>query len=194
MENKKPTIEKKSSYESLGEEFPNFEETAEYDELKSVMLEKLKLAFWDKLQDEIKEKNYEGLLAVLNEIKVRICQLIPNRKDLHKNVEDAIDIQLIEQMLKHDALEDSYIFNVVQFIVTQLKELDSLRDEPFYEIWREQTNRRLISDDPRLHVILPIFLRETMHRIDKIAFEISAFKESPLYKNILERRANSNTD
>ena len=78
--------------------------------------------------------------------------------------------------------------------MTQLKELDSLRDEPFYEIWREQTNRRLISDDPRLHVILPIFLRETMHRIDKIAFEISAFKESPLYKNILERRANSNTD
>lgn len=194
MENKKPTIEKKSSYESLGEEFPNFEETAEYDELKSVMLEKLKLVFWDKLQDEIKEKNYEGLLAVLNEIKVRICQLIPTRKDLHKNVEDAIDIKLIEQMLKHDALEDSYIFNVVQFIVTQLKELDSLRDEPFYEIWREQTNRRLISDDPRLHVILPIFLRETMHRIDKIAFEISAFKESPLYKNILERRANSNTD
>ena len=53
MENKKPTIEKKSSYESLGEEFPNFEETAEYDELKSVMLEKLKLVFWDKLQDEI---------------------------------------------------------------------------------------------------------------------------------------------
>ena len=62
MENKKPTIEKKSSYESLGEEFPNFEETEEYDELKSVMLEKLKLVFWDKLQDEIKEKNYEGLL------------------------------------------------------------------------------------------------------------------------------------
>ena len=194
MENKKPTIEKKSSYESLGEEFPNFEETAEYDELKNVMLEKLKLAFWDKLQDEIKEKNYEGLLAVLNEIKERICQLIPNRKDLHKNIEDSIDIKLIEQMLKHDALDDSYIFNVVQFIVTQLKELDSLRDEPFYEIWREQTNRRLTSDDPRLHVILPIFLREAMHRIDKIAFEISAFKESPLYKNFLERRANSNSD
>ena len=56
MENKKPTIEKKSSYESLGEEFPNFEETAEYDELQSVILEKLRLAFWDKMQDEIKEK------------------------------------------------------------------------------------------------------------------------------------------
>ena len=63
----------------------NFEETAEYDELQSVILEKLRLAFWDKMQDEIK-KNYEGLLAILNEVKDRICNLIPNRKDLHKNI------------------------------------------------------------------------------------------------------------
>lgn len=194
MENKKPTIEKKSSYESLGEEFPNFEETAEYDELQSVILEKLRLAFWDKMQDEIKEKNYEGLLAILNEVKDRICNLIPNRKDLHKNISDTIDVKLIEQMLKHDAIDDKYIFNIIQFIITQLKELDSLKDEPFYEIWREQTNRRLMSDDPRLHVILPIFLRETFHRIDKIAFEITAFTQSPLYKSILERRSQSKTD
>lgn len=191
MVNKKPTIEKKTSYESLGEEFPSFEETAEYDELKSIMLEKLKLVFWDKLQDELKEQNFEGLLAILNEIKERICQLIPSRKDLHKNVEDNIDTKLIEQMLKYNALDDSYIFNVVQFIVTQLKELDSLRDEPFYEIWREQINKKLTSDDPRIHVILPIFLRETIHRIDKIAFEISAFKKSNLYKTFLEKQLNT---
>ena len=194
MENKKPTIEKKSSYESLGEEFPNFEETAEYDELQTVIIEKLRLAFWDKMQDEIKEKNYEGLLAVLNEVKERICNLIPNRKDLHKNISDTIDVKLIEQMLKHDAIDNNYIFNIIQFIITQLKELDSLKDEPFYEIWREQTNRKLMSDDPRLHVILPIFLRETFHRIDKIAFEITAFTKSALYKSIIERRSQSSSD
>ena len=191
MENKKPTIEKKSSYESLGEEFPNFNETAEYDELESVILEKLKLAFWDKMQDEIKEKKYETLLSVLNEVKEKICHLIPNRYDLHKNIEDTIDIKLIQQMLKHDAIDNKYIFNVIQFIITQLKELDSLRDEPFYEIWREQTNRRLLSDDQQLHIILPIFLRESFHRIDKISFEITAFKDSALYKSILERREHS---
>ena len=127
MENKKPTIEKKSSYESLGEEFPNFEETAEYDELQTVIIEKLRLAFWDKMQDEIKEKNYEGLLAVLNEVKERICNLIPNRKDLHKNISDTIDVKLIEQMLKHDAIDNNYIFNIIQFIITQLKALGDLR-------------------------------------------------------------------
>ena len=45
-----------------------------------------------------------------------------------------------------------------------------------------------MSDEPKLHIILPIFLRETFHRIDKIAFEITAFKESDLYKSILEKR------
>ena len=37
------------------------------------MLEKLKLAFWDKMQDEIKEKDYTSLLSVINEITERIC-------------------------------------------------------------------------------------------------------------------------
>ena len=86
-------------------------------------LKKLRLAFWDKMQDEIKEKNYEGLLAVLNEVKERICNLIPNRKDLHKNISDTIDVKLIEQMLKHDAIDNNYIFNIIQFIITQLKNL-----------------------------------------------------------------------
>ena len=60
----------------------------------------------------------------------------------------------------------------------------------------ERTNKSQIdvNDDPRLHVILPIFLRETFHRIDKIAFEITAFKESALYKSIIERRSQSKTD
>lgn len=188
MENKKPTIERKSSYESLGEEFPNFQDTAEYDDIQNAIIEKLKLIFWDDLQDDIKEEKYDKLLKVLNDIKTRICDLIPNRKDLHKNISDTIDTELIKQMIKHNAIDNNYIFNIIQFIITQLKELDTLRDEPFYEIWREQTNRKLMSDEPKLHIILPIFLRETFHRIDKIAFEIAAFKESNLYKSILEKR------
>ena len=34
------------------------------DELKSIMLEKLKLVFWDKLQDELKEQN-EYIVVIL---------------------------------------------------------------------------------------------------------------------------------
>ena len=188
MENKKPTIERKSSYESLGEEFPNFQDTAEYDDIQNAIIEKLKLVFWDNLQDDIKEEKYDKLLKVLNDIKTRICDLIPNRKDLHKNICDTIDTELIQQMIKHNAIDNNYIFNIIQFIITQLKELDTLRDEPFYEIWREQTNRKLMCHEPKLHIILPIFLRESFHRIDKIAFEITAFKESDLYKSIIEKR------
>ena len=193
MENKKPTIERKSSYESLGEEFPNFQDTAEYDDIQNAIIEKLKLVFWDDLQDDIKEEKYDKLLKVLNDIKTRICDLIPNRKDLHKNISDTIDTELIKQMIKHNAIDNNYIFNIIQFIITQLKELDTLRDEPFYEIWREQTNKKLMCGEPKLHIILPIFLRESFHRIDKIAFEITAFKESDLYKSILEKRR-QNTD
>ena len=42
--------------------------------------------------------------------------LIPKRKDLHKNIKDTIDIELIEQMIKHDAIDNKYIFNMIQLL------------------------------------------------------------------------------
>ena len=67
MENKKPTIEKKSSYESLGEEFPNFEETAEYDEtqLAKVMSPEEKAnVFFREIEGEVQSEAMSDQLKI----------------------------------------------------------------------------------------------------------------------------------
>ena len=128
------------------------------------------------------------LLSVLDELRFKICEMIPNRHDLHENLYEHIDIDLLEQMLNHDAVDSTYIFNTVQFIINQLKELDCIEDEPYYEIWRTQINKRLQDTECRLYILLPIFLRETFFRVDKIEYSIKMFKESEIYKAIKERR------
>ena len=148
----------------------------------------MQIAFWDKLESEMKDKKYEMLLSLLDEMRFKICEMIPNRHDLHENLYEHIDVDLLEQMLNHDAVDNNYIFNTIQFIINQLKELDSIEDEPYYEIWRTQVNKRIQDPECPIYVFMPIFLRETFFRVDKIEYSIKRFKASELYKIIKERK------
>jgi hypothetical protein len=162
--------------------------------IEDAITETMRMAFWDKMEDDIKNKDYDTVIAVLEEIRDGICELVPSRNDLHETMYEAIDIDLIKQMIQHDAIDNSYIYNLVQFIITKLKNFDSLEDEPFYEIWREQVNRRLTDNETPLYIILPRILREAFHRIAKIDYSIRQFKASELYQVIRERRRSIHGD
>ena len=195
MENEKKTYDKTLENEVLNED--NFEEITtqnnlleeEIDTLDERILNAMRTAFWDKLQDELENKEYLGLLQILEDIKERICDLVPNRPDIHQDMYEHIDTRLLQQMLEHDAVNDNYIFNLIQFIINTLKNFDSLEDEPYYEIWRESTNKKLSDPNYPIYVLLPIFLRETFHRLNKIEHMINLFKHSELYKSLIEKRA-----
>lgn len=161
----------------------------EIDTLDERILNAMQIAFWDKLQDELENKEYMSLLQILEDIKDRICDLVPNRPDIHQDMYEHIDTRLLQQMLEHDAVNNNYIFNLIQFIIDTLKNFDSLEDEPYYEIWRESTNKKLHDPNYPIYVFLPIFLRETFHRLNKIEHMITLFKHSELYKSLIEKRA-----
>ena len=103
------------------------------------------------------------LLKMLEETKLKLCNLIPNN-ELHQQIHEIIDIKLLDQMLKYDAIDNKYIFNLINFIITQLKKFDSIDNEPSYEKWRNLINVYLSSNTP-LYIILPRFLRETFFYI-----------------------------
>ena len=147
----------------------------------------MRQAYWDKLEQEILSKDYDNTLIVLTEISERICMFVPNRIDLHKELDEVIDIDLIKQMLKHDAVDFTIIYKLIHFIITQLKQFDCIEDEPYYEIWREQVERRLKADPPEMHKILPKFFKECFYRIEKVDYNIKLFRESEMYKTIKEQ-------
>ena len=162
--------------------------------LESSIRQNMYLAFWDKLEEEMKNKNYETLLSILEEIRERVCDLVPSRGDLHETMYENIDIDLIKQMLSHDAMNDEYIYNIVQFIITQLKNFDCIEDDPYYEIWRMQINKHLTNPETAKYISLPRFFRECFFRIEKIEYQIKSFKESELYRAIKERRRSINNE
>ena len=152
--------------ESKREEAANKVNEEEDDStLYDIIGNNLRLAFWDEIEEELKAKRYNRFLFVLVEFVEKLCGLVPHREDIHREVNDSIDVALIGQMLRHDAVDYAFIFGVIQYIIDTLKRFDSIEDEPFYEAWREQINIFMARPDIRNEIILPIFMREAFLRL-----------------------------
>ena len=107
-----------------------------------------------------------------NNVNTIICsrnleRLEKTTDEINKQLHEIIDIKLLDQMLKHNAVDDKYIFSLINFIITQLKDFDSIDNEPIYEKWRNLINIHL-SSNTLLYIIIPRFLRETFFYIDEI--------------------------
>ena len=145
--------------------------------LSNLVEENFNNAFWDKLEEDLKENNHEMLLDLLDEIRMRICNFVPNRKYIHTEVYENIDVKFIEQMLTHNAIDNQYIYDLINYIITQIRDFDSEEIEPNYEMWRTITNSHL-EKDTKLYILLPKFLREVFLRIYSLDDFIESFKQS----------------
>ena len=72
-------------------------------------------------------------------------------------------------------------------VIDQIKDLGSEHDEPFHEIFKTQVEVRFQRGE-QLDVILPFFFSETMVRLDKLETDIEAFRNSEMYKMLIEQR------
>jgi hypothetical protein len=155
--------------------------------------ERVKIAmyecYWDGVASDISNNDFNLTIQMLDEIRHRLCALTPNRNDMHNKIMENIDIDHMASMIKHDAISGEYIYSIINFIISQIKEYGTVADEPWNEIWREKVNSRLIKKD-LLSNVLPYFFSEAFHRLEKIEEEIQAFRSSELYQVIKERIKN----
>ena len=157
------------------------------DPLARRIQREMQRAFFDNISADIKDNNFESTFNIIDEIKSRICLVVPKRIDIHQQMHETLDIDYFKQMVTHDAFELSMIKNVMTFIIDKIKELGSEHDEPWHEIWRTQIEVRFQREET-LDIILPNFLKEALNRIDKLEREIAAFKSSEMYKMLMEQR------
>ena len=90
-------------------------------------------------------------------------------------------------MVKHNAFETNHIKSIMEALINHIKSLGSEHDEPFHEIFRTQIQVRFQRGE-QLDIILPFFFDETMLRLDKLEHDIETFKNSEIYKMLMEQR------
>ena len=164
----------------------------QHSDIDDYIYETMKRAFWDKLQDDLVDKKYTGMINVLSELREKLCNLVPHRVDLHKEYYEFIDVDLIKQMLDNNAMSPSFVISLVNYIISVLRQMDSLSEESFYDMWQTEIHKYLMDTTISNEVVLPIFLRECYTRIELIQTHIETFKNSSIYKAILEKRRYQN--
>lgn len=97
-------------------------------QLENQIKETFYKAMSDSLEERIVKKKIDNetvdwLVELCNEIKERINNLTPSRRDLHEQLNKSMDTQLLKQMLQHAAFEEEDVHNLVSIICERLKML-----------------------------------------------------------------------
>lgn len=156
------------------------------ERIRAAMIE----TYWEGISTDISNNNFDSTVQIITEIRDRICMFAPSRNDLHHNIHENIDIDYIEQMIKHNAISGEYIYTIVNYIITQIKTFGTIQDEMWNEVWREQINKRL-QENEELKTVFPIFFSECFKRIEMIEEGIRLFKESNIYKELKRKHEES---
>ena len=80
-------------------------------------------AFWDDLKAKLYNipPEYGEIIPLLKDIKILLIQCVPSRIDLKSEIEEIIDIDYIKNMIDDNVIEDKYVENLSNFILTQVK-------------------------------------------------------------------------
>ena len=74
-------------------------------------------------KDTLSERDVDWLVRLLDEIRQRINNLTPNRRDLQDDFNKNFDLVLIRQMLEHSAIENEDIAGLIRAVCARLQML-----------------------------------------------------------------------
>jgi len=91
--------------------------------------EQIKNTFYKAMEDsleniinstEVTDEDIDWLVRLCTELKDRINALTPRRKDLHEQMNKALDVTLLHQMMRHAAFERGDLDGIVNVVFDRL--------------------------------------------------------------------------
>ena len=93
------------------------------NQIKQTFMKAMQDLISKSVSDKLTDRDIEWLVSLCEELKDRINNLTPSRRDLHIQLNDSIDTDLIKQMLLNDAFDDNDVNHIVNCIFERLKML-----------------------------------------------------------------------
>ena len=156
-----------------------------FNTMNTLMKKNMELAYWDIFKEELTKQNYKAIVTILNDISNIIINLIPNRPDLHQEINDKIDIKLIDQMIVNEAIEPTYIYKLVNYIIEWCIKLDSVENEHLYENIKNKVAKEFETGF-EYSEFFPNFFKEIIELLNNISIKVTKFRNSEIYKQMLD--------
>jgi hypothetical protein len=114
-------------------------------------------AYWDKLQNDINEKNYEIIIKNLEELKLNMKNALPKSEKNKSNylLDECFDINFFNQMLNHNVFDKDNVKNLLNIIIMFLKDWDNAEANSIYDLeYNKLIDQINKSDYPKAFVIV----------------------------------------
>ena len=129
----------------------------------------LKLSYWDNISRELKKEppNFKVVTELLTELKGMFIELNPT---LVNELNENIDVEFIDEMIERQVIDNKYIGNMCNYIITLMKRCHSEVNDKGLEEDREKMNKELL-EGIRNEDFFPKFFKFVFEKIDDIKKE-----------------------
>jgi len=135
--------------------------------------ENFKFAFYNLLEERISSNppDYDWLIRLYGEIKLKLTQLLRDGSHLKKEINESMDLELFEQMIKNNAFSMDDFHKVIKYVFSKCKQLQSPgRDEE--TDMRLHDISELINSGAAFGSVVPLFIRNANYCLDLIYKDI----------------------
>lgn len=125
---------------------------------------------------ELENKNYDKLLETLEHVKNLLKPLVPNRPDIHSEIDEHIDIEWLKGIFNNEAFDDLFILKLFTFLFSMLERFQARACDAETEQWKTETMTLLYENKP-LSSFIPRFLEKYVEKLKKIYTSINNLKD-----------------
>lgn len=115
------------------------------------------------------------LLDLFNKTIVLLKNCVPNRPDIHKEIEGKIDLQIIKQLIENDVKDDEMFFDLIQYILHKVSLFQAKANDLENASWMNNLKQALVNNVYYKHFI-PKFFQELFGKLKKIIDDSNSFK------------------
>lgn len=116
------------------------------------------------------------LLDLFNKTIILLKNCVPNRPDIHKEIEGKIDLKIIRQLIENDIKDDDMFFDLIQYILHQVSLFQAKANDQQNALWMNNLKQALINNVYYKHFI-PKFFQELFEKLKKIIDDSNSFKD-----------------
>ena len=127
----------------------------------------MRMAYWDKFEEELNNNKTNMLVIVLEELITNLCNCIPNREDIHHEIRETIDRELLIQMIEQKVFYKDDFLKISKYIIHLLK-LFQCASEDKNTIKFEEELEKKINNNEKLEYIVRYFLEYIFEKLSNI--------------------------
>jgi len=140
------------------------------DGVKTQLTEQYQLAFSDLLRENLESEkpDWEWVTRLHAELRDRICNLTPNRLDIHADIHDKMDSEIFYSMISHGAFDGANLQSLITFVFSRIRDLE----EPVKNVDTDAALQEILGlfqhANATIATIVPVFIQAANERLDDV--------------------------